>query len=159
MKHMSMGRAAALLVATAAAGTMTAAPALSAVAAAPQAQSVTAVAKPKPHPLAEVTFIQDRAGGEQAQSPATFRLRKGTSGYLAGLKWTGWGAPLAQGKGRYIVKSVVGGKTRMTAYPVNVTASRLHKREATQVYTRLTVKFTAKPAPGLKKMIAYTLPR
>ncbi len=163
MKHIHPRRTAALFLATATVGTLVASPAsASATTATTGTTPAAAVTQgaPKPHPLAQITFIKDRVGGEQTRTPKVFQLKLGrTNTYLAGLTWSTWGPKLAQGRGTYTVETSKAGRTRIASYPVNVTASRLARREATQIYTRLTIRFTAKAAPGTPKLTWYQLPR
>ncbi|MBK7722241.1 MAG: hypothetical protein IPI32_08470 [Austwickia sp.] len=129
------------------------------------AQSANATAMtpktPTPSPLAAVTHMLECGSDDSVQAPAVFTLdcsASTTKTYLEGMKWSGWGHDSANATG-YLVKErpSTTGRANITRYPVAVTATKLAKREATQVYTKLAVRFTHAVPTGMDRVLCFYL--
>ncbi len=144
----------AIVGAAAAAPAVAAAPALLAPAA---SSSYTAAVKP--HPAEGYTLMMEKGNDDPTRKPAAYQLVLGKRNiYLERMTWTNWGAATAQGRGYMTYETAAGAKTIIKRYPVKVSVNRLVKREANQVYTKMTVNFL-KAAPTKARTMVFSLPR
>lgn len=107
------------------------------------------------------TFIIECVDTNLVQSPRSLTLTCGDANSAAdSLTWSGWGTERASAVG-VLVENTCNpdcANGTLSRYPVQVVASKLKHREATQVYTLLTVTFTGQRPAGQPQVQQYSLP-
>lgn len=134
------------------------APIVSALAAKP----LTVTHSVKPHPMAQVTHLDECLPDNAVQAPRSLSVAcADDNARLEKLTWKGWGGASATATGIASVNDClpdcVTGTTR--TYPVAVRASQLRHRESTQAYTSITVTYTGAVPGGEDRTSTYGLPR
>lgn len=102
--------------------------------------------------LALITYLWDCLDQEPLNKPATYVLTCGDgNAALEGMSWSAWGEDVAHGEGDLVTNDCEPScaEGQVVRFPVTVKADELLNLEATQVYSRLSVRFTDERPEGM----------
>lgn len=107
------------------------------------------------------TYIPECLADNFLEKPTSMTLSCADSNEsLDGLAWSGWGQERATATGQIVTNTCTPNcaQGKLERFPVQVTADRLSRREASQIYTTVTVTYTGARPAGTQQTQTYPLP-
>lgn len=108
------------------------------------------------------TFMKECGDDHVTNRPRRFTLAcADAKQYLDRMTWKRWGQSAATGTGVVRLRdcSTSCSVGRLKSYPVKVVVNRIHRGEAAQFYTRMTLTYTKAVPAGEKRTEVFHLPR